>query len=979
MLRRAFSQALKPAVPKSVFFSGARFSSHHHGIAASYWQRHVGPDAPETQEMLKVIGCNSIADLMNSVIPAEIRRPEWEFVPEKSEGDALNDLRALMGRNKVLKSCIGQGYYEPVIPPVIIRNVLENPRWYTPYTPYQAEIAQGRLESLLNYQTMVTELTGVPFANASLLDEACSAFEAVHLAWSHHRKKRSTVFVANTVLPASIAMIKTRAAVLGIKVVVDDIKNFNPSAPENAGLVVQTPDANGQIHDYTELFSASKAKGVVCICGTDLMASTVIKSVGEMGADVAYGSAQRFGVPLGYGGPHASFFAVQDDFKRVMPGRLIGISKDAEGNQALRMALQTREQHIKREKATSNICTAQALLANMAAMYAIYHGPDGLTNIANGIHERAKILAVGFASAGHKVNNTVYFDTITVTLKGDAGSKPAQKYAAACVENGINIHVVNDTTVSIAVDEATNDKHLAALLQAAGLNNPVVSSLRSVAAAQNVLGSTSRTSKFMQQAIFNTWRSETEMMRYCNRLQRKDYGLTDGMVPLGSCTMKLNAAATMIPMSWPEVGNIHPHVPVDQVAGYQAMFVTLKNRLKAVTGFAACSLQPNSGAQGEYAGLRTIRAYHDSRGDTHRNICLLPVSAHGTNPATAALCGYTGVTVKCLPDGRIDWDDLVAKCEEHSKNLAAIMITYPSTYGVFDVDVKRITQKVHDHGGQVYIDGANLNAMVGYTGPGFIGGDVCHINMHKTFAIPHGGGGPGMGPICVREHLAPFLPNSTFGPAGEGGSNSFGTVSQAPFGSASILNISFMEMIMLGSEGLKRCTEYALLNANYMMTRLSEHYPILFRGATGRCAHEFILDLRPFKISAGIEAEDVAKRLMDYGFHAPTLAFPVPGTLMIEPTESEPKTELDRLVDALISIRAEIKEIEEGKYPKDNNVLVNSPHTCTLVCSDKWDKPYSREKAAYPTPFQREYKFWPSVARIDGAYGDRNLMCSCSQ
>ena len=941
----------------------------------TYTDRHVGPTDAETQSMLATLGYKSLEDLVNDIVPADIRRPPMEDIPAMSEDEALAHLRGLMGRNKVLKSCIGQGYYESVVPPAVIRNILEAPGWYTPYTPYQAEISQGRLESLVNYQTVVTELTKVPISNASLLDEATAAFEAVHLAFHHHRMKRPKVFVSDKLFKSSIEMIRTRSSVLKIEVVVGDVEKFDGDDKSYAAVLVQNPDANGNVVDFTSLFTKAKASGIVCVCGTDLLASALMKPAGDQGADVVYGNAQRLGVPLGYGGPHPAFFAVRDEFKRLMPGRLIGVSKDSNGNPCLRMALQTREQHIKREKATSNVCTAQALLSNMVAFFSVYHGAEGLQSIAHNVHTNAKILSIGLASAGHEVLTKTFFDTITIKLKADASGKPARTYATACVERGINIYVVDDETVSIAVDEATDASHIAALLESAGLDNPNVEALRSVAEQQEVLTNLVRNDSFLQQEVFKRHRSETELMRYAMRLQRKDYSLADGMVPLGSCTMKLNAAAAMLPMSWPEVGNLHPHVPEDQVSGYRAMFVLLKSRLRAVTGLAACSLQPNSGSQGEYAGLRVIRSYHESKGEGHRHICLIPVSAHGTNPASSQLAGLTLVPIKCTSIGRIDVDDLTKKCKEHAKNLACIMMTYPSTYGVFDSDVKLCTQIVHDHGGQVYIDGANLNAMVGVTGPGFFGGDVCHINMHKTFSIPHGGGGPGMGPICVREHLTPFLPDSTFGPQ-DGGSKPFGQCSQAPYGSASILNISYMSIAMLGTEGLTKCTQYALLNANYLMQRLSEHYGILYKGTTGRCAHEFIVDLRPFKTSAGIEAEDVAKRLMDYGFHAPTLAFPVAGTLMVEPTESENKYELDRFAEAMIAIRQEIREIEEGKYPKDNNVLLNSPHTAEVVSAEEWSRPYTRAKAAYPLASIRANKFWPAIGRVDGAYGDRHLLCT---
>ena len=940
----------------------------------NYTSRHIGPSAEETEAMLKTLGISSVNDLMTSVLPKDIVRTPMPDTPALSEKEALAYFRGMMSKNKNLKSLIGHGYYEAITPPAILRNVLENPAWYTPYTPYQAEVSQGRLESLLNYQTIITDLTKMDISNASLLDQATAAGEAMYMAVQVHKHKRRKIFVSDTVFPSTIGMVKTRAEPLGIEVIVGPTSSAPLTDPQLAGIIVQTPDTQGFVHDYTELFAEARKTGVVTAVGTDLLALTIVKPTGEMGADISYGSAQRFGIPLGYGGPHAAFFAVRDELKRTMPGRLIGVSKDAQGNKAIRMSLQTREQHIKREKATSNICTAQALLSNMNAFYAIYHGPDGLKEIANEIHAKTKTLAVGLESIGHKVLNTTFFDTITVQL---GNGLTAQQYAARTVERGINIFTnVQTGTVSIAIDEATTTQHITSLLEAAGLQHAEYESLAQFAAKREALPAhLLRTSPFLQSDVFSLNRCESSLMRYIWRLVRKDYGLTHGMIPLGSCTMKLNSAATMIPMSWPEVNGLHPLAPADQAKGYNSMVLDLEQKLKEVTGLAAVSLQPNSGAQGEYSGLRAIQAYHASRGDKHRDICLIPQSAHGTNPASAVLAGLKIVTVKCEASGRIDFADLSKQCVANAANLSCIMVTYPSTYGVFDSDIKKITGVVHEHGGQVYIDGANFNAMVGYTGPGFFGGDVCHINLHKTFSIPHGGGGPGMGPIAVREHLAPFLPNAVLGPK-VGGSMSFGQVSQAPYGSASILSISYMLMLMLGSSGMAKSTAFAVLNANYLRKRLEAHYPILFVGDTGLCAHEFILDLRGLKKSAHIEAEDVAKRLMDYGFHAPTLAFPVPGTLMLEPTESEPKAELDRLADALISIRAEIRDIEEGRQPQENNLLKNAPHTAAVVSATNWNRPYTREQAAFPSPHTKLDKFWPTVSRIDGAYGDRHLMCS---
>ncbi|CBH12220.1 glycine dehydrogenase, putative [Trypanosoma brucei gambiense DAL972] len=942
--------------------------------AGNYVNRHVGPTAADTEVMLQMIGKKTISDLMADAIPSELMRPPMKEIEPLSEKDALSSVLSLGARNRVLKSMIGQGYYECITPSVLLRNVIENPGWYTPYTPYQAEISQGRLESLLNFQTMITDLTKMDVANASLLDQATACAEAMYLAFRHHNRKRDTFFVSKDVFPSCIEMIKTRAEPLKIKVVVDDPALFDWGEVSPCGMLVQNPDANGTVHDFTELFQKAKDHGVLCCCGADLMASLLIKPPGEMGADVVVGTSQRFGIPLGYGGPHAAFFAAKEQFKRLVPGRIVGVSKDVAGDPAIRMALQTREQHIKRERATSNICTAQALLATVSAFYAVYHGPGGLTDIANEIHQKAKTLAVGMESAGHSVVNTTFFDTLTFNLKGIT----PEDYASQCNEKGINVFLDYGTgTVSISVDEATTETHIMSLLEAAGLKLPVFAALTKIGRNKTAFPEAlARTSSFLQHSVFCKYRSEGELMRYIHRLQRKDYGLTHGCIPLGSCTMKLNPASAMLPLSWGTFTNLHPLAPSDQVQGYSAMCFDLEQKIRDVTGLDAVSLQPNSGAQGEYAGLRVVRAYHQSKGEGQRNVCLIPVSAHGTNPASAVLAGMKVVTLKCLEDGRIDVEDLKQLCEKHSKELSCIMLTYPSTYGLFDRDILSVTSLVHQHGGQCYIDGANLNAMVGYTGPGFIGGDLCHINLHKTFSIPHGGGGPGMGPIAVRQHLAPFLPNSVLRQK-VGGSQSFGQVSQAAYGSASILTVSYMLMLMLGTRGMKVCTEHAILNANYLKKRLEKHYRIMFLGEEDLCAHEFIIDLRPFKKSAEVEAEDVSKRLMDYGIHSPTVAFPIPGTLMIEPTESESKQELDRLADALISIRGEIAAIERGEQDKTNNVLKNAPHTAKCVTAENWDRPYSRRTAAFPAPHSNIEKYWPTVGRIDGAYGDRHLMCNC--
>ena len=941
----------------------------------AFVRRHCGPTPQQAEEMLKAIGYSSLDEMTKNILPTNILRDvPLKARPAVPEAIALENLHTMMGKNKLVKSCIGQGYYETVTPPPIQRNMFESQGWYTPYTPYQAEISQGRLESLLNFQTLVLDVTAMQVTNASLLDEATAAFECVHLIEQYGaKKKKDTVFVASHCFASTIEMVRCRSGPIGMKVIVGDIADVPLDDPKLAGIIVQTPDATGAIHDFTELFKRCHQRDILGTCGSDLLASCLVKPVGEMDADVVFGSTQRFGIPIGYGGPSAGFLAVKDEHKRIMPGRLIGISKDHTGKRALRMALQTREQHIKRERATSNICTAQALLANMCAMYGVYHGPEGLKEIAGRIHNLAKVYAAGMSAAGHRIVNSQYFDTVEVSVKGMS----AAEYSQRCTANGVNIWVVNDTTVTVSMDEMTTEAHVSALLRAAGASVSSLDGLKQVAntteaVPQNLI----RTSKFLESKVFNTYHSETDLMRYIYGLQVKDFGLGNGMVPLGSCTMKLNPASGMIPLSWPEVNRLHPFVPADQARGYQQMLMETEQWLKDVTGFAAVSIQPNSGAAGEYAGLRVIRAYHESRGD-NRHICLIPASAHGTNPASSVLAGFEPVVIQCLPNGRINVDHLKELCKKHNKNIGAVMITYPSTYGVFDTEVRTITEMVHAQGGQVYIDGANLNAMIGLTGPYWLGGDVCHMNLHKSFSIPHGGGGPGMGPIAAREHLAPFMPNTSNPRIKVGGAKAWGQGAQSPYGSASIVNISYMAMTMLGSDGMKTATQMAILNANYLMHLVEKEYKILFKGATGHCAHEFIIDLRPFKASAGIEAEDVAKRLMDYGFHAPTLAFPVVGTLMVEPTESEPYRELHRFAEAMLSIREEIRLIEEGKLSKTDNMLKNAPHTQEVVAGDKWDHPYTREVAAFPVPALRDWKFWPTVGRIDGTYGDRNLIVRC--
>lgn len=936
--------------------------------------RHIGPQEADIKQMLQVVNATSLDDLSSKVVPVHIQRKEplWTDEP-KGEVDALEELRDLAQQNKVLKSFIGLGYYGTKTPHVILRNLIESPGWYTAYTPYQAEISQGRLESLINFQTMVRDLTAMDLANASLLDEGTAAGEVVGIMLSHHKGKKKSIFIDQRCHPQTIAVARTRASGFHVELVVGDFKTFDFSKnPDVGAVIVQYPDTNGTAEDFTAFFGTAKKAGAICAVATDLLALCSLKPPGEFGADIALGSAQRFGVPMGFGGPHAAFLACKDAFKRIIPGRIIGVSKDADGQQAFRMALQTREQHIKREKATSNICTAQALLANTAAMYAVYHGPEGLSRIAADVHLKAKTVAAGLRAAGHTVTAGSFFDTVHVTLNG----LTAEQYRAACVSRGINIRVVDAKSVGIALDETATEADVVALIEAAGGKGE---SLRQYfeAAAADVLGPLKRTSKFLQHAVFNSFHCEMEMQRYLYRLEKKDLSLNTAMIPLGSCTMKLNAATEMMPLSWKEYGAMHPFAPLDQAAGYIKLIQKLESRLEAVTGFDRISLQPNSGAQGEYAGLRVIRAYHESRGQGHRKICLIPTSAHGTNPATAALCDLSIVPVVCDSRGNVDVADLKAKAEKHKDNLAALMITYPSTHGVFEETIDEICRIIHANGGQVYLDGANMNAQVGLCRPGDYGADVCHLNLHKTFAIPHGGGGPGQGPIGVKAHLAPFLPNSAVvsHPA-LGGAQSLGSISAAPWGSASILTISYAYIEMMGAKGLKEATQVAILAANYLAKILSKEFSILYTGKSGFSAHEFILDARPFKKTAGIEAEDIAKRLMDYGIHAPTLSFPVAGTLMIEPTESESKFELDRLAEALLLIREEIREVEQGKQPRDDNVLKNAPHT-HMCLTGEWKHPYTREKAVYPTQFVKQNKYWPTVRRIDNAYGDRNLMCTC--
>ena len=941
-----------------------------------FQQRHIGPNQDETKQMLKTIGVRGIDELMDSTVPPSIRMKETLQLPEAlNENEYLQHIKEVSLKNKVAKTYIGQGYYDTITPSVILRNVFENPGWYTQYTPYQAEISQGRLQSLLNFQTMVSDLTALPIANASLLDEGTAAAEAMTMFFNllnkdHDHITRPKFFVDQHVFPQTIDVMLTRAIPVGIEIITGDFQSITPD--ENYfGALVQYPNNLGSVEDYREFIQKMHGVKAYVVMATDLMALTLLTPPGELGADVAVGSAQRFGVPLGFGGPHAAFFAAQDEFKRTIPGRIIGVSVDAELNPALRMALQTREQHIKREKATSNICTAQALLANMAAMYAVFHGPDGLTNIAKRITILTRALADELEAAEYELVSRNFFDTIVIK---NADVKSIRSKAE---EGGINFRYLPDNLLGISLDETTTFSDvldILLLLDKANDNNVAQFGIDEDAPLDHIPTELTRTSEFLSHPVFNTHHSETQMMRYLKSLENKDLSLNTSMISLGSCTMKLNAASEMMPLSWSHWSRIHPFAPMDQVKGYLQIVKELSAYLNTITALDACSLQPNSGAQGEYAGLLVIKKYHESRGDHHRNIMLIPISAHGTNPASAVMAGMKVVVVKALENGYIDVDDLKAKAEQHAEHLAGIMITYPSTYGVYEESVKEITSIIHKHGGQVYMDGANMNAQVGLTAPGFIGADVCHLNLHKTFAIPHGGGGPGMGPICVKKHLAEFLPGHVFFSNSQ---KSEGAVSAAPFGSASILLISYAYIRMLGRDGVKSATEYAILNANYMRARLQNDYDILYTNHNGQCAHEFIVDLRPFKKSAEVEAEDVAKRLIDYGFHAPTMSFPVPGTIMIEPTESEDKAELDRFCDALISIRREIKEIEDGNADRKNNVLKNAPHTQSVICNNEWTKPYSREQAAFPLNYIRENKFWPSVARVNNTVGDRNLICTC--
>jgi glycine dehydrogenase len=974
--------------------------------------RHIGPAEADLKPMLGLLGYPSLDALANATVPASIRLDKpmsLAGLPEGgwTESEALAKLRAIAVQNTVNRSFIGLGYHGTITPPVILRNIMENPGWYTQYTPYQAEISQGRLEALLNFQTMVADLTGLPLAGASLLDEATAAAEAMAMCYGvagGHEGTKQAFYIADDCHPQTIAVCKTRAESLGIALRVGPANGVDLGKGDLCGVLVQYPTTDGRVECYEKLCAAAHAAGALVVAACDLLALTLLKPPGEWGgggADVAVGSAQRFGVPMGFGGPHAGFIATKNDYVRKMPGRIIGVSKDVHGNPALRMAIQTREQHIKRERATSNICTAQALLAIMAGMYAAYHGPEGLRCIAERVHLMARLLQRRLADAGflphssqgyRESTSAVFFDTIRVNAQTSMKGNPT--LIDRLREAGINARDYGDGTVGFSVDECTSSTDIDAITGVA-LQNQRDGNCHSLThitkSFVDDLVAFRRTSTYLTHPVFNAYHSEHEMLRYIYKLQGRDLSLTHSMIPLGSCTMKLNATSEMIPVTWAEFGALHPFAPSSQTKGYQKVFADLESWLCSITGFAAVSLQPNAGSQGEYAGLLVIRAYHRSRGQTQRDVCLIPDSAHGTNPASAVIAGMKVVAVACDDQGNVDVDDLKAKAAEHASNLAALMVTYPSTHGVFEERIREICKIVHDHGGQVYMDGANMNAQVGLTSPGHIGADVCHLNLHKTFCIPHGGGGPGMGPIGVAAHLAPFLPT----PAPEGGlaagayaapgtanpsgtwSKAIGPVSAAPYGSPSILVISWMYIAMMGAAGLKKATQAAILNANYMAKRLEKHYPVLYRGASGTCAHEFILDMRQLEKSGGIKTEDIAKRLMDYGFHAPTMSFPVPGTLMIEPTESESKAELDRFCDAMIAIREEIRALEEGRADRNDNVLKHAPHTAAAVTADEWKHPYKREQAAFPLPWVRDHKFWPSVGRIDNPYGDRNLVCTC--
>ncbi len=943
-----------------------------------FQDRHIGPNEDDLRHMLAVTDVRSLAELVDQTIPHTIRlKQPMELKAAMTETQFLAHAGELAKKNQVFKSYIGMGYYDTVTPPVIFRNVLENPGWYTQYTPYQAEISQGRLESLVNFQTMVVDLTGLEIANASMLDEGTAAAEAMHLmlAVQKHDEKRA-LFVSENIFPQTLDVLRTRATALGLEIVLGDHRTFE-WRKDIFGAIVQYPAGDGEIYDYRDFCEAAHGNGVLVTVACDLMSLLLLTPPGEFGADVAVGSAQRFGVPMGYGGPHAAFFATRDEFKRSMPGRIIGLTIDSHGNPAYRMALQTREQHIRRDKATSNICTAQALLANISAMYAVYHGPKGLRAIAERIHALTALLAGGLKEIGFEVENETFFDTLKIEFESVAHLEAVRRESQKA---RMNFRYFDERAIGISLDETTTMHDVAAILSvfehAIATSDGVMAYLPALAVKlHSGYGAPfKRTSAYLTHPTFNRHHSETEMLRYLKLLENKDFSLAHGMIPLGSCTMKLNATAEMIPITWRSFGKLHPFAPLEQAEGYLEMFDDLESMLKEITGFDAISLQPNAGAQGEYAGLLVIKEYHKSRGESHRDLVLIPASAHGTNPASAVMAGMRVSVVKTDERGNIDVDDLRTKAEAYKQELAGLMVTYPSTHGVFEESIKDICKIIHDNGGQVYMDGANMNAQVGLTNPAIIGADVCHLNLHKTFCIPHGGGGPGMGPIGVAKHLTRFLPSHAV--IRTGGEHGIGAVSAAPWGSASILLISYAYIAMMGADGLTRASEFAILNANYIKARLGNYYPVLYQGSHGRVAHEMILDMRGFK-SMGVEVEDIAKRLMDYGFHAPTLSFPVPGTLMVEPTESEPIEEIDRFCDAMIAIREEIEQVASGAMDPKDNPLKNAPHTAESVIADSWAHPYSREKAAYPVRGLRLNKFWPSVGRVNNAYGDRTLVCTC--
>jgi glycine dehydrogenase len=930
-------------------------------------RRHIGPGDEDVAEMLPVIGVSSLDELMDQTIPQSIRfRQPLGIGPARGEFELIEELRGIAAKNTLLRTCLGMGYSDTITPPVILRNILENPGWYTQYTPYQAEIAQGRLEALLNFQTMVSDLTGLPLANASLLDEATAAAEAMVMCRRVVEEDRPAFFVADDCHPRTIAVVKSRAKAIGMECVIAPTAKADLSNRKFCGILLQYPTTDGSVFDYSAVISAAHAGGALVVMAADILALTLLKPPGEFGADIAVGSTQRFGVPIGFGGPHAAYLATKNEFARKMPGRMVGISRDSAGNPALRLAVQTREQHIRRDKATSNICTAQVLLAVIAGMYAVYHGPGGLRAIARRVHGLTTALSAALRKLGHSPIDHPVFDTLRVRVNG----LPIASVLSAAKTAGFNLRDFGDGSIGISLDETTTRQDVQAILESFSGGATLRVNIDQLATeAPPYPAALARTSPFLTHPVFHQHKSETEMLRYIFRLMSRDLSLAQSMIPLGSCTMKLNATSEMIPVTWPEFGRLHPFAPADQAAGYAQMLSTLEGWLAKITGFAAVSLQPNAGSQGEYAGLLVIRAYHESRAQGTRTVCLIPVSAHGTNPASAVAAGMQVVPVACDELGNIDLEDLKSKAREHRETLGAIMLTYPSTHGVFEESVKEICRIVHDNGGQVYMDGANMNALVGLCRPGDMGADVCHLNLHKTFCIPHGGGGPGMGPIAVASHLAEFLP--------EKGRHAIGPISQAPYGSASILAISYVYIALMGDAGLKRATEIAILNANYMASRLQAHYPIVFKGKSGRCAHEFIIDCKQFEATSVVKVEDIAKRLMDYGFHAPTMSWPEPGTLMIEPTESESKPELDRFCEAMISIRQEIAEIESGKMSREDNPLKNAPHTTAEISREDWRHPYSRQRAVFPLDWVKQSKFWPAVGRIDNPFGDRHLVCTC--